>query len=137
MPVRPACNLRAVILSLAMFLATACSIFAQNPSSPLKKGTVPLGSVDLLRKNHSLERDSPLFQQPAKPRQERTAEKTDVVTEEIHFLHGKNDLAGTFYIPPSPGPHPAVVMILGSGAQDRNYAGAGPVLSGHFARHGF
>jgi len=34
-------------------------------SSPLKKGTVPVGSVDLSRKNHSSERDSPLFQQAA------------------------------------------------------------------------
>jgi hypothetical protein len=32
---------------------------------PLKKGTVPVGNIDLPRKNHSLERDSPLFQQAA------------------------------------------------------------------------
>ena len=38
-----------------------------TPKSLLKKGTVPLGSIDLLRKIHSLERDSPLFQQAAKP----------------------------------------------------------------------
>src|SRR5437016_13275460 len=36
--------------------------------SPLKKGTVPVGSVDLSRKYHLLERDSPLFQQPARSR---------------------------------------------------------------------
>ncbi len=34
-------------------------------SSPLKKGTVPPGNIDLSRKTDSLERDSPLFQQPA------------------------------------------------------------------------
>ena len=33
---------------------------------PLKKGTVPLGDAGLLRGNQSSERDSPLFQQPAK-----------------------------------------------------------------------
>jgi hypothetical protein len=32
---------------------------------PLKKGTVPLGGIGLLRRIHSLERDSPLFQQAA------------------------------------------------------------------------
>ncbi|HEY3963134.1 MAG TPA: amidohydrolase family protein [Planctomycetaceae bacterium] len=37
------------------------------PASSLKKGTVPLGKIDLLRRNHSLERDSPLFQQAAAP----------------------------------------------------------------------
>lgn len=33
------------------------------PASLLKKGTVPRGNVDLPRKSHSLERDSPHFQQ--------------------------------------------------------------------------
>src|SRR5579863_8619154 len=37
-----------------------------HSSSPLKKGMVPVGSIDLLRKNHSPERDSPLFQQAAR-----------------------------------------------------------------------
>jgi len=32
----------------------------------LKKGTVPVGSIDLSRENHSPKRDSPLFQQAAK-----------------------------------------------------------------------
>jgi len=32
---------------------------------PLKKGTVPLGNINLSQENRSLERDSPLFQQPA------------------------------------------------------------------------
>jgi WD40 repeat protein/tRNA A-37 threonylcarbamoyl transferase component Bud32 len=36
--------------------------------SLLKKGTVPVGNADLLRKIHSSERDSPLFQQTAMPR---------------------------------------------------------------------
>ncbi len=35
------------------------------PGSPLKKGTVPPGNVDLPRRVRSLERDSPLFQQAA------------------------------------------------------------------------
>jgi len=36
-----------------------------RPNRPLKKGTVPVGSIDLLRKVHPWERDSPLFQQAA------------------------------------------------------------------------
>lgn len=35
------------------------------PNRPLKKGTVPVESSDLSRKNYLLERDSPLFQQAA------------------------------------------------------------------------
>ncbi len=34
-------------------------------SSQLKKGTVPAGNIAFIGKNHSFERDSPLFQQPA------------------------------------------------------------------------
>ncbi len=34
-----------------------------GPVSPLKKGTVPVGNIDLFREVHSLERDSPLFQE--------------------------------------------------------------------------
>ncbi len=33
-----------------------------NPESPLKKGTVPLGSIDFAKEGRSRERDSPLFQ---------------------------------------------------------------------------
>jgi len=35
------------------------------PGSPLKKGTVPLGNADMSRRDHLLERDSPLFQRAA------------------------------------------------------------------------
>ena len=34
-------------------------------NSLLKKGTIPLGSIDMSPRNCSLERDSPLFQQAA------------------------------------------------------------------------
>src|SRR5579863_8852307 len=33
-----------------------------HPPARLKKGTVPLGSIDLSQKNHPWKRDSPLFQ---------------------------------------------------------------------------
>ena len=42
--------------------------------------------------------------------------------EEVAFPGGSEgvELAGTLTLPPSPGPHPAVVLMSGSGAQDRD-----------------
>ncbi|MCS7034916.1 MAG: alpha/beta fold hydrolase, partial [Phycisphaerae bacterium] len=49
-------------------------------------------------------------------------------------------LAGTLTIPPGPGPHPAVVLISGSGAQNRDGECFGhrpfAVLADHLSRHG-
>src|SRR5262249_34344937 len=39
--------------------------------------------------------------------------------------------------PGRPARHPAVARVLGSGARDRAYGGAGPALGRHFARNGF
>ena len=40
--------------------------------------------------------------------------------EEVKILSGPNTLAGTLTLPPSGGPFPAVVLITGSGAQNRD-----------------
>ncbi|MGD8727373.1 MAG: hypothetical protein PVH40_06990, partial [Gemmatimonadales bacterium] len=40
--------------------------------------------------------------------------------EEIRFDNGDVSLAGTLTVPEGPGPYPAVVMITGSGAQNRD-----------------
>jgi uncharacterized protein len=49
-------------------------------------------------------------------------------------------LAGTFTVPPGPGPHPAVVLITGSGPQDRDESLMGHrpflVLADHLTRAG-
>jgi dienelactone hydrolase len=58
----------------------------------------------------------------------------NVLTEEVHFLHGKDVLTGTLYLPAQTGPHPAVALVLGSGKQDRYYSGIGPALGRHFAQ---
>ncbi len=42
-------------------------LFNRSAIQALKKGTVPLGSIDLSRRIHSGERDSPLFQQASGP----------------------------------------------------------------------
>jgi uncharacterized protein len=40
--------------------------------------------------------------------------------EPASFVNGTTRLAGTLLIPPSDGPHPALVLLHGSGPQDRN-----------------
>jgi pimeloyl-ACP methyl ester carboxylesterase len=68
----------------------------------------------------------------AQPTSER-----QVIVEEVQFRHGDDVLAGSLYRPDLPGQHPAVAMVLGSGAQDRIYGGMGTALGRHFARNGF
>jgi uncharacterized protein len=41
-------------------------------------------------------------------------------TEEVHVPSGKAILAGTLSLPSGPGPHPAVILLTGSGAQNRD-----------------
>jgi len=61
----------------------------------------------------------------------------DLVIEEVYFRQGDNVLAGSLFRPRLAGQHPAIILILGSGAQDRAYGGVGTALGMHFARHGF
>ena len=61
----------------------------------------------------------------------------DVAVEDVRFTHGTNVLAGSLFLPRGGGRRPAVALVLGSGAEDRVYGGAGPALGSHFARNGF
>ncbi len=63
--------------------------------------------------------------------------RQDVVIEEVHFRHADHVLAGSLFRPTRAGRHPAIILILGSGVQDRAYGGVGTALGKHFARHGF
>lgn len=62
--------------------------------------------------------------------------------EEVSYRNVKDNvkLAGALTLPRTPGPHPAVILISGSGPQDRNETVAGHrpflVLSDHFTRNG-
>ena len=60
--------------------------------------------------------------------------------EEVAYQNGDIHLAGTLTLPPGPGPFPAVVLITGSGAQNRNeeLLGHRPflVLADHLSRNG-
>lgn len=48
------------------------------------------------------------------------AQAQDYGGEEVTFKNGDVTLAGTLTLPEGPGPHPAVVLISGSGAQNRD-----------------
>lgn len=60
--------------------------------------------------------------------------------EEVTYKNGGVTLAGTLTLPPGAGPFPAVILITGSGAQDRDETLLGHkpffVLADHLTRHG-
>ena len=66
----------------------------------------------------------------------REARRDEVIVEEVSFRHGDHTLSGSFYRPRGAGPHPAVVMILGSDRHDRDYGGVVPALGRHFGQAG-
>jgi uncharacterized protein len=51
---------------------------------------------------------------------EATEEALPYIAEEVTFQNGDVTLAGTLTLPEGEGPHPAVVLITGSGPQDRD-----------------
>ncbi|MCE7980502.1 MAG: hypothetical protein DYG89_04865 [Caldilinea sp. CFX5] len=57
-----------------------------------------------------------------KPIQPVTEQPTDYVAEEVTFTNGDITLGGTLTLPKSAGPHPAIILISGSGQQDRDEA---------------
>jgi pimeloyl-ACP methyl ester carboxylesterase len=67
----------------------------------------------------------------------RSQTDQEPATEPVRFASGDNVLAGTLYLPRTPGPHPAVALVLGSDPVDRTYGGIATALARHFARHGF
>ncbi len=60
---------------------------------------------------------------PARPQEPRPPHP--YAAEDLTFPSGEVTLAGTLTLPEGPGPHPAVVLITGSGAQDRDESLAG------------
>ena len=55
---------------------------------------------------------------------------------DVQFEHNDTRLSGTVFAPASPGPHPALVMIQGSGATDRTNFGYFPAIHKYFVQHG-
>ena len=82
--------------------------------------------------NFSLTRADPVESEPDEPAPYRA--------EEVSFENGDIRLAGTLTVPEGTGPFPGVVLITGSGPQDRDEVVAGfpifRVLSDHFTRQG-
>jgi len=71
---------------------------------------------------------------------EEKREKLPYKEEEVSFTNGENVFAGTLTLPEYPGKHPAVVMITGSGAQNRDEELVGfkpfKIISDHLTRNG-
>ena len=52
----------------------------------------------------------------------RTARRVDIETrEDVRFSNGAIQLAGTLRAPARPGRHPAIILVHGSGAENRDY----------------
>lgn len=80
---------------------------------------------------------------PTKPNRPQEPQRPYPYDEEEVYFENTTDgvtLAGTLTLPPSPGPHPAVVLVSGSGAQDRDESLMGHrpflVLADHLTRKG-
>jgi hypothetical protein len=59
---------------------------------------------------------------------EATEEAVPYLAEDVIFPNGDITLAGTLTLPDTPGPHPAVVLVSGSGPQDRDESLSGIAL---------
>jgi pimeloyl-ACP methyl ester carboxylesterase len=66
----------------------------------------------------------------------RAAEPATLREEEIRFSSGGNTLAGVLVLPASPGPHPAIAFVHGSGCLGCNDWTSHPPLREHLARRG-
>lgn len=79
---------------------------------------------------------------PVTPKKEteETKEKLPYKEEEVSFKNGENTFSGTLTVPEYQGKHPAVVMITGSGAQNRDEElfGFKPfrIIADHLTRNG-
>jgi uncharacterized protein len=56
--------------------------------------------------------------------------------DDVRFESGRLTLAGTLHRPAGPGPHPALVMLQGSGEADRDSGGYFPPIRDHFVENG-
>jgi pimeloyl-ACP methyl ester carboxylesterase len=109
----------AIVRTLALLAATINPAVTHDPRT--------IGDIDLV----VMGADDPQEREnPGRPKDDR------IRTEEVQFRSGDNTLSGVLVLPDTPGPHPAIAFVFGSGRTDRNYHGVAPHLWRHFARHG-
>ena len=88
----------------------------------------------------NLERSEDATSAPARPQEPEPPYPYEAFDVEFDNPEAGNRLAGTLTVPSSGGPHPAVVLISGSGAQDRDETVFGHkpfwVLADHLTRRG-
>jgi alpha-beta hydrolase superfamily lysophospholipase len=85
-----------------------------NSQIKIVKISIPTQGIEVSRIN---------FTPPQKPQSKIPVE--NFTSEEVVFKSGKNKLSGTVTIPPGKGPFPSVIIVSGSGPQDRNGKTAG------------
>lgn len=88
-------------------------------------------TFDMLREK-SEKQEARRLQEPLRP--------FGYLEEEVSFTNGENLLSGTLTLPDRNSKHPAVILVNGSGPQDRNQAIAGHkpflVLADHLTKNG-
>lgn len=126
---------------LKFTIAAAGAVFeAHRTTADTAEGVLKQRGLEFPLHLHRVTAEAAAAAEPARPQTPKppfpyTARD---VTFENPDDHTK--LAGTLTIPPGPGPHPAVILITGSGAQDRDETifNHKPflVLADHLTRHG-
>jgi len=124
---------------LRLFSSTVGGTFEGDlsPDGKTLEGKWAQGGVEIPL---SLERTEEAIQPPARPQEPKPPYPYD--EEEVRFTNpqGGHILAGTLTLPAEGAPFPAVVLVTGSGAQDRNETVMGHkpflVLADYLTRHG-
>ncbi len=126
-----------VTLTVEQALGTYVGTLAEDGQS-MTGEWVQMGQrfpLDLARSN--IDESSGARNRPQEP-----AEPFPYTAEEVTIPHPEAGiaLAGTLTLPEGPGPHPAAILVSGSGAQDRNEALMGHkpflVIADHLTRNG-
>src|SRR5438105_3846909 len=104
-------------IARALVWLVACGIITATSPVPSHAGTID--DLDPARPGPD---DPKGAQGRARPEEDGPS------TEEVRFRSGEDTLSGVLVLPGTPGPHPAIALVFGSGATDRTYHGVAPHL---------
>ncbi len=92
------------------------------PGTPTFEGTLEAGGIQGTFSQNGAQLPFHLGRQAAAPpkRPQRPMPPFPYRSEDVTYRNGDVVLAGTLTVPPGPGPFPAVLLISGSGSQDRD-----------------